>query len=228
MTSAAGCAGRVRLPRAQPEKGHTRDMAWWGREGKQADAVEAAIASTPRKRHLPENQQQYAELDRALPIGYGQTNSQPTTVRAMLRALQVKPGHRVLDVGSGSGWTTVLLARLVGPSGSVIGTERISELTEMGRAAVDAAQLPWARILQADPDVLGHPDGAPYDRILVSAQSTAIPGALVDQLAEDGLMVVPVGGRLLRVRRDGRAEDLGGYVFVPLVTGDGSPAEPSE
>jgi protein-L-isoaspartate(D-aspartate) O-methyltransferase len=202
-------------------------MGWWGREGKQPDAVEAAIASTPRERHLPENQRQYADLDRALPIGYGQTNSQPTTVRAMLRALLVEPGQRVLDVGSGSGWTTVLLARLVGPTGSVIGTERIQELTEMGRTALEAAELPWAQIRQADPDVLGYPDGAPYDRILVSAQGTAVPEELVKQLADDGLMVVPVSGRLLRVRRGHRPEDLGGYVFVPLVTGNGLPDEPS-
>ena len=176
------------------------------------------MAATPRANHLPLGQQQYAELDRALPIGYGQTNSQPTTVRAMLRALRVAPGMRVLDVGSGSGWTTVLLARLVGPTGRVVGVERIVELVSEGGRAVGAAGVPWASVRQARVTVLGAPEEAPFDRILVSAQGTEVPAQLVEQLAEDGLMVVPVDGRLLRVDAHGRAEDLGNYVFVPLVT----------
>jgi protein-L-isoaspartate(D-aspartate) O-methyltransferase len=183
------------------------------------DAVEAAMAATPRANHLPIGQQQYAGLDRALPIGYGQTNSQPTTVRAMLRALRVGPGMRVLDVGSGSGWTTVLLARLVGETGTVVGVERIAELVTDGGRAVAAAGLPWASVRLAGP-VLGAPEAAPFDRILVSAQGDEVPGPLVDQLAEDGLMVVPVDGLLLRVDARGREENLGHYVFVPLVTDD--------
>jgi protein-L-isoaspartate(D-aspartate) O-methyltransferase len=185
------------------------------------DAVEAAMAATPRANHLPIGQQQYAGLDRALPIGYGQTNSQPTTVRAMLRALRVGPGMRVLDVGSGSGWTTVLLARLVGETGTVVGVERIAELVTDGGRAVAAAGLPWASVRLAGP-VLGAPEAAPFDRILVSAQGNEVPGPLVDQLAEDGLMVVPVDGLLLRVDARGREENLGRYVFVPLVTDDDS------
>jgi protein-L-isoaspartate(D-aspartate) O-methyltransferase len=185
------------------------------------DAVEAAMAATPRANHLPLGQQQYAGLDRALPIGYGQTNSQPTTVRAMLRALRVGPGMRVLDVGSGSGWTTVLLARLVGETGTVVGVERIAELVTDGGRAVAAAGLPWASVRLAGP-VLGAPEAAPFDRILVSAQGNEVPGPLVDQLAEDGLMVVPVDGLLLRVDARGREENLGHYVFVPLVTDNDS------
>ena len=179
------------------------------------------MAATPRANHLPIGQQQYAGLDRALPIGYGQTNSQPTTVRAMLRALRVGPGMRVLDVGSGSGWTTVLLARLVGETGTVVGVERIAELVTDGGRAVAAAGLPWASVRLAGP-VLGAPEAAPFDRILVSAQGDEVPGPLVDQLAEDGLMVVPVDGLLLRVDARGREENLGHYVFVPLVTDDDS------
>ncbi|MEP6649452.1 MAG: protein-L-isoaspartate carboxylmethyltransferase [Lapillicoccus sp.] len=187
------------------------------------DAVEAAMAAMPRANHLPLGQQQYADLDRALPIGYGQTNSQPTTVRAMLRALRVGPGMRVLDVGSGSGWTTVLLGRLVGETGHVIGVERIVELVSDGGRAVRAAGLPWASVRRAGANVLGLPEEAPFDRILVSAQAHEVPGQLVGQLAEDGLMVVPVNGYLLRVDARGREENLGGYVFVPLVTDDDPP-----
>jgi protein-L-isoaspartate(D-aspartate) O-methyltransferase len=185
------------------------------------DAVEAAMAATPRANHLPIGQQQYAGLDRALPIGYGQTNSQPTTVRAMLRALRVGTGMRVLDVGSGSGWTTVLLARLVGETGRVVGVERIAELVADGGRAVAAAGLPWASVRRAGP-VLGAPEAAPFDRILVSAQGDEVPDQLVAQLGQDGLMVVPVDGLLLRVDARGREENLGRYVFVPLVTDDDS------
>jgi protein-L-isoaspartate(D-aspartate) O-methyltransferase len=187
-------------------------------EPSERDAVAVAMAATPRANHLPVGQQKYADLDRALPIGYGQTNSQPTTVRAMLHALRVGPGMRVLDVGSGSGWTTVLLARLVGETGKVVGVERIVELVSEGGRAVQAAGVPWASVRRARETVLGAPEDAPFDRILVSAQGPEVPGQLVDQLAEDGLMVVPVDGRLLRVDAHGGQEDLGNYVFVPLVT----------
>lgn len=179
------------------------------------------MAATPRAGFLPLGQRAYAEVDRALPIGYGQTNSQPSTVRDMLHALRVEPGQRVLDVGAGSGWTTALLAHLVGPAGEVVGVERVPELTLEGARAVAATARPWARVEQAQTDRLGDPDRAPYDRILVSAQGDEVPAEFVAQLAEDGLMVLPVGGRLLRVDHGGREEDLGGYVFVPLLTGPG-------
>lgn len=183
---------------------------------------------TPRSGFLPPDQQAYASIDRALPIGHGQTNSQPTTVRNMLRALGVRRGDHVLDVGSGSGWTTVLLARLVGPGGSVVGVERVPELTARGRAAVAAAAVPWARVEQGEADRLGWADSAPYQRVLVSAAASQVPAELCAQLAPGGVMVLPVAGRLRRLTRATTAEDadvtqdLGAYVFVPLVVG---PAE---
>lgn len=189
-------------------------------------SVDEAMRLTPRSAHLPPRQRGYAPADRALPIGFGQTNSQPSTVRAMLNALDVELGQRILDVGSGSGWTTVLLARLVGPTGRVLGVERVPELTAVGRAAVDAASVPWAQVVQADDDVLGCPAQGPFDRILVSAQGSEVPAALESQLTPDGLMVLPVGGRLLRVRPGRTPETLGAYVFVPLVTGSARPPGP--
>src|SRR3954465_3340038 len=98
-----------------------------------ADQVADAFAAVPRDLFLPESERRRATYDGPLPIGHGQTNSQPRTVAAMLRLLDVRPGHRVLDVGSGSGWTTALLAHVVGPLGEVVGVELEPSLVEFGR-----------------------------------------------------------------------------------------------
>ena len=182
--------------------------------------VEQAMAATPRRAFLPDDQRDVAHLDQPLPIGYGQTNSQPTTVRNMLHALDVRPGQHVLDVGAGSGWTTAILGRLVGPDGCVLGLELQPELAAWGRDNLMAAGLPWTRLDPAEPGLLGRPQEAPYDRILVSAEARELPEVLVEQLAEGGTMVLPVAGRLLRVHRPAggpaSVERLGRYRFVPL------------
>ncbi len=170
---------------------------------------------------LPEGAQPYADVDMPLPIGHGQTNSQPSTVVAMLDLLEVSAGATVLDVGAGSGWTTAILARLVGPSGRVLGVERIADLARRASATLAGLDLPWAEIRQAVPGVLGLPDQGPYDRILVSAEATELPADLVEQLAPGGIMVIPVRSVMHRVQRapDGAVDDTrhGLYSFVPLV-----------
>ncbi len=182
--------------------------------------VRAAFEATPREHFLPDSQRRFAGADQALPLCHGQTNSQPTTVRNMLELLDAQPGHKVLDVGSGSAWTTALLAHIVGPSGRVYGVELVPELVDLGRANLAGLDLPQARIEQAEPGVLGLPDEAPYDRILVSADARRMPQTLVDQLAEGGVMVVPVNGRMARVERRATGPGTtwhGHYRFVPLV-----------
>lgn len=127
-----------------------------------------------------------------LSIGMGQTISQPTTVAIMLEILHPVAGDRVLDIGSGSGWTTALLACAVEPNGFVEGVERIPSLVEYGKKSLQKAGVTNASIEFANPSVLGKP-GHLYDRILVSASANDIPSLLLDQLKDGGTLVAPVG-----------------------------------
>jgi protein-L-isoaspartate(D-aspartate) O-methyltransferase len=179
------------------------------------------MEALPRQGFLPPAQRPHSVRDAPLSIGHGQTNSQPTTVRQMLELLDVQPGDRVLDVGSGSGWSTALLAHLTGPTGQVTGVERVPDLVSFGAANLAATGMPWAHVEPAVPGQLGHAAYGPFDRILVSAQAPALPDELVAQLAPQGVLVIPVAGRMLRVvARDGgpaTVEKHGWYRFVPLV-----------
>lgn len=180
--------------------------------------VGAAMRAVPRSEFLPADVRHQWRQDRALPIGHGATNSQPSTVATMLDLLDVTSGLRVLDVGSGSGWTTAILARLVGPTGWVLGVEVIPELVLTSQSALRA--VPNAEIRRARPSILGAPEDAPFDRILVSADGGCVPPELVAQLSDGGLMVLPAKGRMLVVTRAGDEhtveEAKGRWSFVPL------------
>lgn len=191
-------------------------------------SITEAFSQVPRELFLPEEERDSASSNLPLSIGDGQTNSQPSTVADMLRLLEPQLGDRVLDVGSGSGWTTALLGVLVGPNGHVTGVERHEKLIERARkslslARADIGDLGTVEIMAATAGVLGLPDEAPFDRILVSAGAEILPRELVDQLALGGVMVIPVQGEMLKVERSGAEEDdvtitrHGRYRFVPLV-----------
>ena len=186
-----------------------------------ATRVAEAMFAWPRKDFLPRRERRHADRDGPLPIGHGQTNSQPRTVAAMLTLLDARVGDRVLDLGAGSGWTTALLAHLVGPTGSVVGVERVPELVTFGAANLHRSRMPWARLVLARSGALGSPENGPFDRILVSAEASTLPRALVDQLAPGGVMVMPVKGRMHRVWLDpegeAQVEFHGAYRFVPLI-----------
>lgn len=190
-----------------------------GRQGTDP-RVSAAFAGVRREDFLTDTERRYAANDRPLPIGHGQTNSQPTTVRNMLTLLDVQPGHRVLDVGSGSGWTTALLGHLTGSAGRVYGVELVPELAEWGSRNLATQGMAWTSIQPAADGVLGLPEYAPFDRILVSAEARRLPEDLVDQLGRGGRMVIPVSGRLSVVDRDVNGSvdvrRVGHYAFVPL------------
>jgi protein-L-isoaspartate(D-aspartate) O-methyltransferase len=188
-------------------------------------AVLAAMAEVPRERFLPENYGHAAYDDRALPIAGGQTISQPYIVAAMAQVAQVHPGDRVLEVGTGSGYGAAVLAHL---GADVKTVERDAELATTA-AEVLAEVSPGVEVVVTDGS-LGWPEGSPYDAIVVTAAAPRVPEALVDQLAEGGRLVLPVGTRhgiqhLCRVTRqpDGRLaqEDFGMVAFVPLVGDQG-------
>ncbi|CAN5652340.1 protein-L-isoaspartate O-methyltransferase [soil metagenome] len=184
-------------------------------------AIDKAFEATPRKEFIPPEVRGEAGVDWAVPIGYGQTNSQPYTVRMMLEWLDVQPGQKVLDVGSGSGWTTALLSYLVGPDGRVAAVEKVPELVEFGRDNCRRLGVKNADFFQAG-SVFGWPDEAPYDRILVSAAAKIeIPQELTNQMAARGRMVIPVETSIFLAIKDSKGNiskiKFPGFVFVPLV-----------
>jgi len=184
------------------------------------DPIEKAFEEVKRRNFVPDDQQNYADVDTALPIGLGQTISQPTTVWLMLEWLEAEPGNKILDVGSGSGWTTALLSFLVGPKGKVYAIEKIPELMEFGRENCRRAGVKNAKFYQAG-QAFGLPKYAPYDRILVSASASKLPQELLGQLADGGKLVIPVGNDILEIEKSGKnaveTKIHPGFVFVPLV-----------
>ncbi len=190
------------------------------------ERVLAAMAEVPREAFVPPELRDRAWEDCALPIGLGQTISQPRVVARMCELLRLRGGERVLDVGTGSGYHAALLARLAGPGGRVVSVERHASLART--AAARLAELELAGIeVRAGDGSLGAPDAAPFDAVNVAAAGREIPRALVELLAPGGRLVAPVGEgenqRLVIVRRSADGERverraLEGVRFVPLVS----------
>lgn len=169
---------------------------------------------------VPQTLHSYAYIDRPLPIGMSQTISQPYTVAVMLELLNPMVGNRVLDIGSGSGWTTALLATAVGKAGSVEGIEIIPSLVEYGNSNLHKAHIDNASITLANPSALGR-EGQFYDRILVSASAPEMPTKLFEQLKTGGILVIPIQNSIWHITKheDGtlNAYEHPGFIFVPLI-----------
>ncbi len=186
-------------------------------------ATLAALESVPRSLFLDAPHKSLAYRDRAAPIDCGQTISQPSVVAMMTEALALEPHMRVLEIGTGSGYQCAILARL---AAEVVSVERYRHLSELAAARLAVLKITNVSLHVAD----GHdgwPAGAPYDRIIVTAATEAIPAALVDQLAPEGILIAPVGPaggvqELMRCRHGAGGlvgERLADVRFVPLTPG---------
>jgi protein-L-isoaspartate(D-aspartate) O-methyltransferase len=183
--------------------------------------VLAAMGAIPRDVFVTESNRRDAYADEALPIEAGQTISQPFMVAKMTEDLEVRPGDRVLEIGTGSGYQAAILAWL---GAKVTSLERQAVLIPLARARIEALQLDGSVEIREADGSLGDPGGAPWDRILVTAAAPAVPMALREELADGGRLVIPVGTRdrqlLTIVRREGNEwiDQTDGYcVFVPLI-----------
>ncbi len=178
-----------------------------------------AFEKIDRKYFVPEGFEETIYVDAPLPIGKGQTISQPTTVAFMLEWLDAKEGDRVLDIGSGSGWTAALLSEIVGENGEVIGMDRVDELVEVGQKNLAQFGFKHSYIEKAG-EKLGKP-GKEFDGILVSASAPEIPSELLEQLKIGGTAVIPVQYSIFKFKKLSNTEvqkdEYPGFVFVPLI-----------
>ncbi len=182
--------------------------------------VLAAMRKIPRHLFVPKGFERAAYEDRPLPIGEGQTISQPYIVAVMTEQLELKPQDRVLEIGTGSGYQAALLVEL---AGTVISVERLRDLADRAQQNLARAGVTGVRVVVGD-GTQGYSPEAPYNAIIVTAASPDIPGPLIEQLAEGGRLIAPVGPRdcqdlIKLVKREGRVEKipLGGVCFVPLI-----------
>jgi len=183
-----------------------------------------AFRKVPRHEFIPEPLRQHAYSDQPLPIGHGQTISAPSMIAIMMETLDLRPGQKVLEIGTGSGYNAALLAEVVGERGSVVSIERIPELAEFARSNLKRTGYQRVKVAVGD-GTLGYPAGAPWDRILVTACAPEIPPPLVEQLAEGGKMGLPLGRNEMmqvwtvveKTPAGLRREKHGGCAFVPLI-----------
>ena len=193
------------------------------RRGIGDQAVLRAMDEVPREHFVEARFAEAAYDDRALPIACGQTISQPYVVAYMSEQLNVRPSHRVLEVGTGSGYQAAVLSRL---ARQVVTLERYRTLADSARARLKTLGYDNVEVLLGD-GLAGEPLRAPYDRIIVTAAAESVPPALVEQLAEGGIMILPLGPhgggqalvRLTKIKDGLTRETLLPVRFVPLLPG---------
>jgi len=210
-------------PTADDRVGRMEFLLNLRRHGIADAAVLRAMDEVPREHFVPNAYAEAAYRDQALPIPCGQTISQPYVVAYMTERLEVEPQHRVLEVGTGSGYQTAVLSRL---AREVVSIERYRTLADSARGRLATLGYTNVEVLAGD-GLAGVPDKAPFDRIIVTAAAEEVPQPLVDQLAEGGIMVFPLGPhngaqvivKLTKTKDRLAREDLIGVRFVPLLPG---------
>lgn len=185
------------------------------------DRILKAFERVPREYFVTKEYINHAYVDEPLPILEGQTISQPTTVAIMTQALEPKKGHKILEIGTGSGYQAAILSEIVGSKGKIITVERIYPLFEYSRNKLkDYSNV---EIILGDGSK-GYERDAPYDRIIVTAAAPYVPKPLFNQLKEKGILVIPVGSgifgqdmlKIKKVNGKKKTNSLGSFVFVPL------------
>jgi len=182
-----------------------------------------AFSQIKREDFVLEEEKDRAYINNALSINYNQTISQPLVVALMIELLSPQRGEKILDVGSGSGWTTALLAYLVKSKGRIIAIDIIPELVKFGQKNVEKYNFVKRGIVQffCTDGKLGYEKEAPYDKILISASSFEIPQKLFKQLKIGGKMVLPIEESIVLIEKtsqnDYRKQEFPGFVFVPLI-----------
>ena len=179
-----------------------------------------AFLSVDRKDFVLEQYTNEAYLDIPLPIGWGQTISQPATVAFMLELLQPREGDIILEIGAGSCWQTALLASIVGPTGKIFAMERIGELLDWGKKNIEKYAFGNIDFLCADASK-GLAEQAPFDKIIAAASGSEIPPAWLEQLKISGRIVAPIGSSIWLYIKKSETEfeklEYPGFAFVPLV-----------
>ena len=181
-----------------------------------------AFKKIPREDFTKPEHKEESYGDYALSIGEGQTISPPTTVMIMTEELELKKGHKVLEIGTGSGYQAAIISKIIGNKGKLISTEIIPELAEFAKNNVKKLKIENIEIIKHDGSK-GYAKEAPYDRIIVTAASPEIPKPLIKQLKENGIIIIPVGNLVEQIMIKGIKsgsrliqEEIGQFMFVPL------------
>ena len=184
--------------------------------------VESAMKTIPRHKFVPKSLENRAYENGPLPIMKGQTISQPSVVARMTEWLDVREGQKILEIGSGSGWQSAIIAKLVG-NGKIYTVERHKKLANFAKENLEKSGIKNVKIIHGD-GRLGFSEESPFDRIIITAACTEVPKELLDQLAMEGLLIAPVGENiqsLLLLKKTSKEtieiKNQKGYVFVPLV-----------
>ena len=181
-------------------------------------SVIEAFYTIDRSKFMLQKNLDYSYYDRPVSIGYEATISQPTTIAFMIELLSPKKGEKILDIGSGSGYSTALLAHTVGEEGKIIGVDIIPELVKFGNR--NLSKYEFSNVENILCDELGYKKESPYDKILVSAEADHIPVDLIDQLKPGGTIVIPIDFSLWKITKgidDKLSKEVYmGFVFVPL------------
>ncbi len=186
-----------------------------------SDNIISTFFKVSRWEFVPEELKKFTTSDEPIPIGYGQTMSAPHMVAIMLELLDIKEGENILEIGTGSGWNTALMAELTGPEGSITTIEYVKDLHEQAKKNLE--EFFNVECIKGDGKE-GYSKNAPYDKIIVTCAAKEIPKALEEQLADGGLIVIPIGSvimqELVKGTKKGKwieKENCGLCKFVPMV-----------